>query len=201
MKTVLQCLKTRPRVHTLTSAKSLNNDSIIKSYGNPSTCNKESLQSSYRGEHKMKLLVTYETTSKLFFRSIHWAIPISVTNSPRVRSKITPYDTHQSTLMSPRYSNVTTSIRGWIIRYASNNFWFIIFNPTQRTSRASRDFYRRKDYENVHQPLCIDYPNVTSGIRELSAKTYIKWINRTPHCHHRYPLIRPFCITFSYCYL
>ena len=33
--------------------------------------------------------------------------------------------------------------------------------------------WRNKD-ENVHQPLCIDYPNVTSGIRELSAKTYIK---------------------------
>ena len=39
----------------------------------------------------------------------------------------------------------------------------------------------------MHQPLCIDYPNVTSGIHELSAKTYIKWINRTPHCHHMYP--------------
>ena len=33
-------------------------------------------------------------------------------------------------------------------------------------------------------------PNVTSGIRELSAKTYIKWINRTSHCHHRYPIAR-----------
>ena len=57
----------RPRVHTFTSASSLNNDNIIKSYGNPSTCDKESLQSSYRGEHKMKLLVGYETTSKLLF--------------------------------------------------------------------------------------------------------------------------------------
>ena len=66
-KTVLQCLKTRPRVHIFNSAKSLNNDNIIKSYGNPSTCDKESLQSFYRGEHKMKLLVGYETTSKLFF--------------------------------------------------------------------------------------------------------------------------------------
>ena len=37
-----------------------------------------------------EIIVGYETTSKLFFRSIHWAIPISVTNSPRVRSKITP---------------------------------------------------------------------------------------------------------------
>ena len=78
------------------------------------------------------------------FRSIHWAIPISVTNSPRVRSKITPYGTHQSTLMSPRYSNVTTSIRGSIIRYASNNFRFIIFNPTQRTSKSAPRFLPEK---------------------------------------------------------
>ena len=124
------------------------------------------------------------------FWSIHWAIPISVTNNPRVCSKITPYDTHQSTLMSPRYSNVTTSICGWIIWYASNNLRFIIFNPTQRTSKIVQDFYRRNKDENVHQPLCIDYPNVTSGIHELSSKTYIKWINRTSHCHHRYPIAR-----------
>ena len=82
------------------------------------------------------------------------------------------------TLMSPRYSNVTTSIRGSIIRYASHNPRFIIFNPTQRTSRVSQDFYRRKEYENAYQPLCIDYPNVTTEIRKLMTKTYIKWINR-----------------------
>src|SRR3990170_364974 len=56
--------------------------------------------------------------------------------------------------------------------------------------RVAQDFYRRNKDENVHQPLCIDYPNVTSGIRELSAKTYIKSINRTSHCHHRYPITR-----------
>src|SRR3990170_8703580 len=92
----------------------------------------------------------------------------------RVRTKITPYDTYQPTLMSPRYSNVTTSIRELIIRYASNNFIIIIFNPHKELQGAPQSFYRRKDNENVHQPLCIDYPNVTPGIRELSAKTYIK---------------------------
>ena len=40
---------------------------IIKSYGNPSMSNKESLQSSYHGEHKMKLIVGHKTTLKLFF--------------------------------------------------------------------------------------------------------------------------------------
>ena len=78
------------------------------------------------------------------FLSTHWAIPISVTNNPRVRSKITPYNTHQSTLMSPRYSNVTTSISGTIIRYASNNFRFIIVNPTQRTSKSAPRFLLEK---------------------------------------------------------
>ena len=79
------------------------------------------------------------------FRSIHWAIPISVTNNLRVHSKITPYDTHQSTLMSPRYSNVTTSIRELIIRYASNNFKFIIFNPTERTWKSAPRFLQKKE--------------------------------------------------------
>ena len=44
--------------------------------------------------------------------------------------------------------------------------------------------------ENVHQPVCIDYPNVTVAIRELSAKTHIKWINMIPHCHHEYSIVR-----------
>jgi hypothetical protein len=42
----------------------------------------------------------------------------------------------------------------------------------------------------VHQPLCIDYPNGTLGIHELSTKTYIKWVNKTSHCHHRYSIAR-----------
>ena len=56
---------------------------------------------------------------------------------------------------------------GMILRYASNNFTFIIFNPTQRTSWSYQDFYRRKEYENVHQPICIDYPNVTTRIHKV----------------------------------
>ena len=128
------------------------------------------------------------------FWSIHWAIPISVTNSPRVRSKITPYDTHQSTLMSPRYSNVTPSIRGSIIRYVSNNFRFIIFHPTQRTSknaprflpekqgwkRASTPMHRlpqchlrnpRVECQNIHQ---VDQYNTPLSPWVFICKTYIK---------------------------
>ena len=126
------------------------------------------------GEHKKKLFVGYEIASKLSFPIDLSSYPISVTNSPRVRTKITPYDTNQPTLMSPRYSNVTTSIRELIIRHASNNFRFIIFNPTQITSKSAPRFLPEKVGRNAHQPLCIGYPKVSSGIRELSAKTYIK---------------------------
>ena len=121
------------------------------------------------------------------FRSIYPRVCTKITQSYPfwsiyliVRTKITPYDTHQPTLMSPRYSNVTLSIRELIIRYASSNFRFIILNPTQRTSKSAQGFYRRNKDNNMHQPPCIDYPNVTSGIRELSAKTHIKWINMIP---------------------
>jgi hypothetical protein len=38
--------------------------------------------------------------------------------------------------------------------------------------------------------MCLDYPNVTSGIHKLITKTYIKWLNRIPHCHHGYPHAR-----------
>ena len=45
---------------------------------------------------------------------------------------------------------------------------------TQRTKKRPQSFRRRKDNKNVHQPLCIDYPNITAGIRELNAITHIK---------------------------
>ena len=96
--------------------------------------------------------------------------------------------------MSPRYSNVTTSICGSIIRYASNNFRFIIFNPTQRTSksaprflpekqrqeRASTPMHRlpqchlgnpRVECQNIYQVNQYDTP---LSPRVFNCKTYIK---------------------------
>ena len=144
----MQCLKTRPRVRTFASAI-LNNANIIGSYNHPSTCDEETLQSSYLAENiRRNCLSGTKPPQSYSFRSIY----------PRVRTKITPYDTHQATLMSPRYSNVTASIRELIIRYASNNFRFIILNPHKEPQRVPQDFYRRNKDENVHQPLCIDYP-------------------------------------------
>src|SRR3990170_2551637 len=84
--------------------------------------------------------------------------------------------------MSPRLP------MGLIIRYASHNFRFIIFNPTQRTSKSAPKFLPESQDENVCQPLCIDSQG--HGTHKLITKTYIKWINRTSHCHHGYPIAR-----------
>ena len=46
--------------------------------------------------------------------------------------------------MSPRYPNITASTRELIIRYVSNNFRFIILNPTQRTSESAPRFLPEK---------------------------------------------------------
>ena len=69
--------------------------------------------------------------------------------------------------MSPRYSNVTASIRELIMRYASNNFRFIILNPTQRTSKSAPRFLSEKQRRErastpMHRlPKChLDNPRV-----------------------------------------
>ena len=99
--------------------------------------------------------------------------------------------------MSPRYPNVTVSTHELIVRYVSNNFRFIILIP-QITTRRPQSFNQRKDNKNVHQPLCIDYPKVTSGIRKLSSITYIKWIKIIPHCHHGYSYARHISCVLRY---
>ena len=74
---------------------------------------------------------------------------------PRVRTKITP-----------------------------NNFRFIILNPTQRTSKSAPRFLPEKQRQERASTPMRRLPQCHSGIRELSAKTYIKWIKTIPHCHH-----------------
>ena len=87
------------------------------------------------------------------FRSIYSSVRTKITQSysfhsiyPRVRTKITP----KQILIHNTQSNTKN------------------FKECPKISTGET-----KD-ENVHQPLCIDYPNVTSRIREVSAKTYIK---------------------------
>ena len=91
--------------------------------------------------------------------------------------------------MSPRYPNVTTSTRELIIQYVSNSFRFIILNPHKELKGDPKVSIGEKN-KNMHQPLRIDNPKVTSGIRKLSAITYIKWIKIIPHCHHGYSYAR-----------
>src|SRR3989337_3247749 len=103
------------------------------------------------GEQTMKLLLGTKPPQSYSFRSIYSRVRTKITQSyffrsiyPRVRTRITPKQIHIHNTQS-----------------------------TQRTTKRPQSFYRRKDNKNVHQPLCIDYPNVTSGIRKLSAITYI----------------------------
>ena len=117
---------------------------------------------------------------------------------PRVRTKMTPYHTHQPTLMSPRYSNVPASIRELIIRYASNNFRFIILVPTQRTSKSAPRFLLEKQERKHASTPMHRLPQCHLRNPELSAKTYIKWINTIPHCHHEYSIARHISSVLKY---
>ena len=56
--------------------------------------------------------------------------------------------------MSPRYSNVTSSIRGMIIRYASHNLIFIYSTNTKDLKERPKVLPNNHD-ENMCQPLCI----------------------------------------------
>ena len=130
---VLQCLKTRPRVHTFTSAKSLNNDNIIGSYNNPSTCNKESLQTSYLAENiRIIFLEGTKPPQSYSFRSIYSRVRTKITQSysrsiyPRVCTKITPKKIHIHNTQSntkifkecPKISTGQTNTRTCINPYA-----------------------------------------------------------------------------------
>ena len=76
--------------------------------------------------------------------------------------------------MSPRYPNVTASTRELIIRYVSNNFRFIMLNPHKELQGDPKVSIGEMIIKTCINPLCIDYPKVTSGICKLSAITYIK---------------------------
>ena len=86
--------------------------------------------------------------------------------------------------MSPRYSNVTSSIHVYDYTICITQSQIHLFNQHKELQRVPQSFYRR--VKNVCQPLCIDSQG--HGTRKLVTKTYIKWINRIPHCHHRYPM-------------
>ena len=91
-------------------------------------------------------MVGYETTSKLFFRIDLFK---SSYNNNTLRHKST------KTLMSPRYSNVTSSIRGYDYMICITQSQIHLFKPTQRTSKSAPKILPENHDENVCQPLCI----------------------------------------------
>ena len=90
--------------------------------------------------------------------------------------------------MSPRYSNVTTSTHGLDYTICITQFQIHHVQSNTRTSKSAPKFLPESQDENVCQPLCISSQG--HGTRKLITKTYIKWINRTSHCHHGYPIAR-----------
>ena len=100
-------------------------------------------------------MVGYETTSKLFFpiNPLGYSYkchkqPQSSYQNNTLRYKST------KTLMSPRYSNVTSSIRGYDYTICITQSQIHLFKPTQRTSKSAPKFLL-ESHENVCQPLCI----------------------------------------------
>ena len=74
--------------------------------------------------------------------------------------------------------------------HASNNFRFIILNPTQRSSKSDPRFLPEKQRQERASTPMHRLPQCHLENPRLSAKTHIKWINMIPHCHHGYSYAR-----------
>ena len=61
--------------------------------------------------------------------------------------------------MSPRYSIVTSSIRGHDYTICITQSQIHLFKPTQSTSKSAPKFLPESQDENVCQPLCISSLN------------------------------------------
>src|SRR3954468_21216720 len=93
--------------------------------------------------------------------------------------------------MSPRYSNVTSSIRGYDYTICITQSQIHLFKPTQRTSKSAPKFLPESQDENVCQPLHkfrrshnpqvdhqnihqVDHVNIPLSPQINTCKTYIK---------------------------
>ena len=74
--------------------------------------------------------------------------------------------------MSPRYSNVTSSIRGYDYTICITQSQIHLFNQHKELQRVPQRFYLESQDENVCQPLCI--ASQCHETRKLITKTYIK---------------------------
>ena len=113
-------------------------------------------------------MVGYETTSKLFFR-------INLFKSSYQNNTLRHKST--KTLMSPRYSNVTSSIRGYDYTICITQSQIHLFNQHKVLQRVPQSFYRRVktktcanpyaqvhgrnpqvDHQNIHQVNHVNIP-------------------------------------------
>ena len=165
---VLQCLETRPRVHTFTSASSLNNTDIVESYVNPSRATKSSLQSHKQRRANEEIIVGHETTSKLSFPINLMSYPYKCHEQPQSSYKNnTLRYISTKTLMSPRYSNVTTSTHG--LDYTICITQFQIHHVQSNTKnfkecpKVSTGESRRKRVPNATSRACVGFPLKRKG--------------------------------------
>ena len=123
-------------------------------------------------------MVGYETTSKLFFR-------INLFKSSYQNNTLRHKST--KTLMSPRYSNVTSSIRGHDYTICITQSQIHLFNQHKVLQRVPQSFYRRVktktcanlmhkftrslnpqvDHQNIHQ---VDHVNIPLSPRVSHAR-------------------------------
>ena len=123
-------------------------------------------------------MVGYETTSKLFFP----INPLGYSYKCHKQPQSSYYNntlrhTSTKTLMSPRYSNVTTSMRGLDYTICITQSQIHLFNQHKVLQRVPQSFYRRVktktcanpyaqvhgqnpqvDHQNIHQDESRDIP-------------------------------------------
>ena len=108
-------------------------------------------------------MVRYETTSKLFFlidlfkssyqNNTKLFFPFNLSQSSYQNNTLRHKST--KTLMSPRYSNVTSSICGYDYTICIAQSQIHLFNQHRSTSKSALKFLPESKDENVCQPLCI----------------------------------------------
>lgn len=90
--------------------------------------------------------------------------------------------------MSPRYSNVTTSTHGLDYTICITQFQIHhIQSNTKNFKECLKVSTEESRRQHVPTPIHKSQGHET---RKLTIKTYIKWINITPHYHHGYPIAR-----------
>ena len=128
-------------------------------------------------------MVGYETTSKLFFpiNPLGYSYkchkqPQSSYQNNTLRYKST------KTLMSPRYSNVTSSIRGYDYMICITQSQIHLFNQHIEPQRVPQSFYRRITTKTCANP----YAQVHGWNPQVDHQNIHQVNHVISHCHHKY---------------